>query len=143
MVGGGRINYPFDISTPIVDLATIKLQWNLVLSTPGAEFFTLDVANFYLGTPMERPELMRLPLNIIPQKIVDQYKLKQKTMGGWVYVHINDAATEPHSEPLAEVGSQRGGSHHLTSLSAQQGGAVVAGRIRPGVVELEAADAAG
>ena len=54
-VGGDRINYPFDVSTPTSDLSTIKMLWNSVLSTPGSKFFGLDVANFYLGTPMERP----------------------------------------------------------------------------------------
>ena len=57
-VGGDKINYPFDVSTPTSDLATIKLLWNSVLSTPGAKFFSLDVANFYLKTPMKRPEFM-------------------------------------------------------------------------------------
>ena len=55
-VGGEKINYPYDISTPTADLATIKLLWNSTISTPGAKFFTIDVNNFYLVKPMERPE---------------------------------------------------------------------------------------
>ena len=87
-VGGDRINYPFDVSTPTSDLTTIKLLWNSVLSTPGAKFFGLDVANFYLGTPMERPEFMRLPYNIIPQEIKTAYKLEKLVQDGWIYVRI-------------------------------------------------------
>ena len=87
-VGGDRINYPFDVSTPTSNLTTIKLLWNSVLSTPGAKFFGLDVANFYLGTPMERPEFMRLPYNIIPQEIKTAYKLEKLVQDGWVYVRI-------------------------------------------------------
>merc|ERR1711966_548503 len=52
-VGGDRIDYPFAVSTPTCDLPTIKLLWNSVLSTPGARYFTMDISNFYLGTPME------------------------------------------------------------------------------------------
>ena len=87
-VGGDRINYPFEVSTPTADLPTIKMLWNSVLSTPKAKFITLDVANFYLGTPMERPEYMRLPIKIIPQEIIDKYDLEKKVEDGWVYVKI-------------------------------------------------------
>ena len=60
------------------------MLWNSVLSTPGAKFFGLDVANFYLGTPMERPEFMRLPYNIIPREIKETYDLDKLVFDGWV-----------------------------------------------------------
>ena len=66
-VGGDRIVCPYDVSTPTSNLPTIKMLWNYVLSTPGSKFFTLDISNFYLGTPMDQPEYMRIPINIIPQ----------------------------------------------------------------------------
>ena len=87
-VGGDQINYPFDVSTPTADLPTIKLLWNSVLSTPGAKFIGFDVANFYLCTPMKRPEFMRLPYNIIPQEIKDHYNLSELVHNGYVYVRI-------------------------------------------------------
>jgi len=48
----------------------------------------MDVANFYLGTLMERPEYMCLPLKIIPKEIIDKYDLESKVEDGWVYVEI-------------------------------------------------------
>ena len=87
-VGGDRINYPFAVSTPTADLSTIKILWNSVLSTPGAKFMNLDVANFYLMTPLKRPEFMRLPYNIIPQEIKTAYNLDSLVENGWVYVRI-------------------------------------------------------
>ena len=63
-------------------------MWNSVLSTPGAKYFTMDISNFYLGTPMERPEYMRLPIKIIPQEIIEKYKLRDIESEGWVYVKI-------------------------------------------------------
>ena len=45
---------------------------------------TLDISNFYLGTPMTRPEYMRLPLKLIPQEIVDKYKLNEISDNRWV-----------------------------------------------------------
>jgi hypothetical protein len=47
-VGGNLIDYPGDVSTRTAELQTIKLLANSVVSTPGAEFHTADVENFYL-----------------------------------------------------------------------------------------------
>ena len=43
----------------------------------------MDVANFYLGTPMEWPEFMRLPIKVIPHEIIDRYKLDSIVEVGW------------------------------------------------------------
>ena len=86
--GGDRINYPFDTSAPTADLPTIKLLWNSVLSSPGAKYITMDISNFYLGSPMVRPEYLRLPIKLIPDEIIQQYKLKDIEEDGWVYVKI-------------------------------------------------------
>ena len=59
-VGGDRINYPGDCGTPTADLLTVKLLLNSVVSTAGAEFMTLDIKNFYLCTPLERYEYLRM-----------------------------------------------------------------------------------
>ena len=56
-VGGDRLTVLVDCSAPTADLPTIKCLWNLVLSTPGAKYFTMDVSNFYLGSPMNAPSL--------------------------------------------------------------------------------------
>ena len=64
------------------------MLWNSVISTPGANFFTLDLANFYLGTPMARAQYMRLPIKIIPQEIINEYNLNDIEEDGWVYFKI-------------------------------------------------------
>ena len=87
-VGGDRIVYPFGISPPTCDLPTIKLLWNSVLSTPGAKYCTLDISNFYLGMPMERPEYMRMPIKLIPDEIIQEYDLLSLATDGWVYILI-------------------------------------------------------
>ena len=87
-VGGNKINYPFETSTPTADLATIKVLWNSTISTPGAKFVTMDVKNFYLMTPMERPEYMRLQLSLMPPEIIDKYNLNDIADNEWVYVKI-------------------------------------------------------
>ena len=49
---------------------------------------TLVISNFYLSTPMAFPEYMRLTLKLIPQEIVDKYKLNYIADNGWVYLKI-------------------------------------------------------
>ena len=71
-VGGEKFNYPYDVSIPTANLATIKLLWNSTISTPGEKFYTMDVKNFYLMTPMERPEYMRLQLSLLLPEIVEK-----------------------------------------------------------------------
>ena len=65
-VGGNLINFPGNKSTPTAELLTAILLINSTISTPGAVFLGIDLANFYLNTPMADPEYMRLRLEIIP-----------------------------------------------------------------------------
>jgi hypothetical protein len=87
-VGGDRIDYPFEVSTPTADLTTAKLLFNSVVSTPGAKFLVTDIKDFYLNTAMERYEYMRLPEAVIPEEIMQQYQLHRLVNNGHVYVEI-------------------------------------------------------
>ena len=49
---------------------------------------TGDLKDFYLGTPMERFEYMRISVKIIPSHIYEFYKLKDLTTDGFVFVEI-------------------------------------------------------
>ena len=50
---------------------------------------TIDISNFYLNTPMDRYEYLKLKLNDIPAEIIDLYNIKEKaTEDGFVYVEI-------------------------------------------------------
>ena len=84
-MGRDQIVCLYDVSTPTSDLPKIKIIWNSVLSTPGANFLTVNITSFYLGTPMDRPEFMRLPIKIIPQEIIDNNNLRDIVNNQWVY----------------------------------------------------------
>jgi hypothetical protein len=74
---------------PTTNLTTVKPLFNFTISTPSALFNGINLASFYLNTPMERYEYMRLRLDIIPQDIIDKYNLnKIVDADGWVYVKI-------------------------------------------------------
>ena len=51
-IEGKLIAYPGDCGTPTVDLLTVKLLLNSIISTLGAKFMTIDIKDFYLNTPM-------------------------------------------------------------------------------------------
>jgi hypothetical protein len=87
-VRGNLIHYPGDVSTKTAGLTTAKLLFNSTISTPGAKFMCMDVKNFYLNTPMERYEYMRLPMVQIPNEIIQQYQLQALAHDGWIYVEI-------------------------------------------------------
>ena len=53
-----------------------KILFNSVVSTKDAKFMTMDISNFYLCTPMDRPEYIRMKIADIPDDIITEYKLK-------------------------------------------------------------------
>eukprot|EP00804_Cyclotella_cryptica_P005684 CCRYP_000047-RA/>CCRYP_000047-RA protein AED:0.40 eAED:0.40 QI:0/-1/0/1/-1/1/1/0/124 len=70
-------------------MLTTKVLLNSVISTKGARFMTIDIRDFYLNTPMVRPEYMRLKVLDIPDHIIALYNLdKLTTTNGYVYVLI-------------------------------------------------------
>ena len=89
-VGGDRINYPGEVATPTADMLVTKMLINSVISTKGARFMTMDISNFYLMTPLKRPEYIKIKLSDIPDEIIKEYKLKDKvTKNGCIYIEAN------------------------------------------------------
>ena len=51
---------------------------------------TIDISNFYLVTPLKRPEYIRIHIRDIPDEIIVEYKLKEKEeSNGVVYIVAN------------------------------------------------------
>ena len=40
---------------------------------------TMDISNFYLMTPLSRPKYIRIKLTDLPNEIIDEYNLIEKT----------------------------------------------------------------
>jgi hypothetical protein len=88
-VDGDHNDYPGNKSTPTADLMTAKLLINSTISTPGAIFLGVDLANFYLNTPLPNYEYMRLHLDIIPEELILAYNLHNIVDPDvWVYTKI-------------------------------------------------------
>ncbi len=74
-VGGNTIDYPGDCRTKTGSLELVKLMVNSFCSRPKVRFLADDLGNFYLGTPLDRKEYIRIKLSVIPQEFIDKYNL--------------------------------------------------------------------
>jgi hypothetical protein len=74
-LGGNLIDYPGEVSTRTAKLETTKCLFNSTISTPNARFCSMDITNFYLNTPMDCPEFVRIPVHLIPDEILEEYNL--------------------------------------------------------------------
>jgi hypothetical protein len=89
--GGNLIKYKGDVSTRTAHLCTSKLLWNSVLSTVDAKFMCLDIKNFYLTAALDYFEYMRMPLELFPTWIRQQYDLDNCTYKGFVHLRLEQA----------------------------------------------------
>jgi hypothetical protein len=87
-VGGNLIDYPGEVTTRTADIVTSKIMWNSVLSTKDAKYMCADASNFYLETPMERREYMRIRVELVPTAFMDEYNLHDKVKNGYIYMEI-------------------------------------------------------
>ena len=61
-----------------------------IVSTPGANFMSIDIKNFYFHTPMPRYEYMRLKLSDLPDDVIRHYNLENiVTKDGYIYTELS------------------------------------------------------
>ena len=49
---------------------------------------SIDIKNFYLGTPMKEYEYMKIKYDLIPQEIIDKYNLQKIEHNGFIYLEV-------------------------------------------------------
>jgi hypothetical protein len=86
-MGGDRIVYIGDVSTKTADIATSKMLFNSVISTPCGRFMTGDLKDFYLGTDKTEYEYTRIPVHLLPDSIITYYNLTDKIVDSYVGIH--------------------------------------------------------
>ena len=74
-IGGDQVHYPGDCVTPTVNILTVKLLLNSVVSTPGAKFVTIYIKDFHLNICMSCYKYMRLKRRDLPGNFVNKYNL--------------------------------------------------------------------
>jgi hypothetical protein len=72
--GGDKILYPGDISAQVADLDAVKILLHSVISD-DAHWLTADIKDYYLGTPLERFEYIRIHRRHLPPAALDQLAL--------------------------------------------------------------------
>ena len=88
-IGQDHLHYSHDASTSTADITTIKLILNSTISTPNAQFLTISIKNYYLGTPLDQYEYIHCPISIIMNDIDAKYNLNDLAgKDRWVYMEI-------------------------------------------------------
>ena len=86
MVGRDHINYPYGCRNPRTNLPRVNFLLNSIVPTAGADFVSLNIKKFYLSTPLNCFEYLRLKLDHFPEDDIEPYKLKKKaTHDGYIY----------------------------------------------------------
>ena len=92
--GGNNTKTTIDCGTPTANLLTVKRLINGIVLAPGAKFLELDLKYFYLNTRMEWPEFLRMKFDNFHERVIEQYKLKDKSASmefviQWVDIGMN------------------------------------------------------
>ena len=82
VVGGNKIDYLYNVSTPASNLITVKCIINSSIPTLNAKVLCADVKYFCLDTEIKRYECRKLIMVIVPQEIIDQGNLEEIKIDG-------------------------------------------------------------
>jgi hypothetical protein len=87
--GGNNYTAAINCGTPTANLLTAKLPFNSIISTPGAKFLGMDLKDFYLNTPTDRPEFPQMKIENFLDDVIKHYKLKDIVgNNGFVMIHV-------------------------------------------------------
>jgi hypothetical protein len=89
-VGGDRLSCLEDTGSPTANMLETKCLVNSTISHAkyNARFMSADITNYFLATPMNRSEYMKVPLRYFPSDIIVQYNLQELVHNGYIYIKI-------------------------------------------------------
>ena len=75
-----------------------------VISTTGTKFMTIDIRDFYLNTPTERLEFVRMKIANFPEDVIEHYNLRNKVVEkGNLYIKcVKGMYGLPHAGIIAQ-----------------------------------------
>jgi hypothetical protein len=74
-IGGDRIKYPYSTAAVTAEMEALKVLLNCMISE-DAQWSTMDLTDFYLGTDLPHEEYIRIPRHLISQDVIDFYELQ-------------------------------------------------------------------
>ena len=83
----------------MVDILVVKILFNSIILKKVARFMTINISNFYLMTPLKRPEYIRIHVRYIPDEIIKEYKLKEKQTKKVRYISLPTASCMAYHNP--------------------------------------------
>ena len=69
-------------------LTTTAILANIVISTLNTKFTTVDIRDFYHGTPFQGYKYVRVVVDTILDEDVKQYQLFKLVNNGWICLEI-------------------------------------------------------
>jgi hypothetical protein len=63
-------------------------MWNSTISTRGAMYMCADAGTFYLATPLDCQEYMRIMVELAPQEFINANNLASKIKNGYIYMKL-------------------------------------------------------
>jgi hypothetical protein len=114
--GGDRCNYPYAASAATASMELVKMLLQSVVSD-GAKFMTIDIKDYYLNTPLQRPEFIRLRLNQLPDEIRHAYHLDKFIFHDSVLFRVDNTM---YGLPQAGLLSQQRLIPHLAKFGYHQ-----------------------
>ena len=117
--GGNLPSYFGPVSTTSAEYATTKALWlstlaNVKHTDPNTRFVTMDLVDFYLGTPLDKPAYMRFQSSTFPQEIINEFDLSSFISNGEIIVSVHKCM---YGHPAAGFLS-----HKLIVSKFQEGG---------------------
>jgi len=88
-IGGDRVNYPGEVSARTAEMEVVKLLLNSVLNTAGAKWMTADITDYYLNTPLERKEYLRIQRKFLPEEVIKEFGFDKYMINGSVLFEVN------------------------------------------------------
>ena len=87
-IGGDQVHYPGVTAAYVAHLDPIHILLNTAASD-DAEIGTADISDFYLGTPFDRIEYMRISLKHIPPDIQKRYNIARMVHNDNILMEIS------------------------------------------------------
>ena len=88
-IGGDKLEYLEETSSPAANLLETKLLLNSVISDKESRFMSMDITDFFLQSSLKQKEYMRIHSKYFSQNFRDLYKLHDRiNKDGYVYCEI-------------------------------------------------------
>ena len=87
-IGGDRVNYPGPTTARTAAMSLVKILIHSVISD-NAQWLTIDIKDFYLSTPLPRPEYPRIQSKFLPTDIIVKHNLTPYLRNDSVLFEVN------------------------------------------------------